>query len=170
MIESSAPDDHVSEGAYPVAKASIVRMKAILFLLATAGLFSPRILAQANEVTPSARAGIDKGNQAWVNGVKAGEVAPITQTYTEQAVDCGPTGDCIEGRAKIEQHMKAAMAQSGRARSASVSSWGSRGRAILSTNGDRPKRPSTAANTWSTNISPCGKDNPMAAGKSSAIW
>lgn len=102
-----------------------MRMKAILFLLATANLLSPHTLAQATEVTPSARAGIDKGNQAWVDGVKAGDVAPIIQTYAEHAVDCGPAGDCIEGRTQIEQHMKAAMAQRGRAGAAFVSSRGS---------------------------------------------
>jgi ketosteroid isomerase-like protein len=52
-------------------------------------------------------------------------VAHIIATYAEHSVDCGPAGACIEGRAAIGQHMKANLAQFGRATSASVSSWGS---------------------------------------------
>jgi len=52
-------------------------------------------------------------------------VTLITATYAEQAVDCGPTGDCIRGRIRIEQHMKTQLARLGRARTAAVQSWGS---------------------------------------------
>jgi ketosteroid isomerase-like protein len=83
------------------------------------------MVAQTTPTSVSARAGIDAGNQAWIDGVKAGDVAPIIATYTERAVDCGPAGNCIEGRPQIAQHMRAEYAKLGRASSASVSSWGS---------------------------------------------
>jgi ketosteroid isomerase-like protein len=80
--------------------------------------------AQTGKLSASARAGIDGGNQAWIAGVKAGDVARIIATYTEDAVDCGPTGECITGRSLIEQHMAAQLAKRGRARTASVRSLG----------------------------------------------
>jgi ketosteroid isomerase-like protein len=97
----------------------MLKFTLLLFLLPLA---AP---AQSTPVSASARAGIDAGNQAWIDGVKAGAVAPIIATYAEHSVDCGPTGACIEGRAAIEQHMKANLAHFGRATSASVQSWGS---------------------------------------------
>lgn len=87
--------------------------------------FPAAVLPQTTSTSPSARAGIDAGNQAWIDGVRAGEVAPIIATYSENAVDCGATGNCIHGRLQIEQHMKAQMEKTGPARSASVRSWGS---------------------------------------------
>ena len=95
-------------------------------LLFTAALLLPAAaLTQTTPTSASARAGIDAGNQAWIDGVKANEVSPIIATYAENAVDCDSAGNCIQGRAQIEQHMKTGMARLGRARSASVSSWGS---------------------------------------------
>lgn len=81
--------------------------------------------AQTTPASPSARASINAGNQAWIDGVKLGTVDSIIATYSERSVDCGPTGNCIIGRPRIEQHMKTEYAKLGRATSASVSSWGS---------------------------------------------
>ena len=97
--------------------------KRILTLLAL--LLPLAAPAQTTPTSPSARAAIDAGNQAWIDGVKAGDVARIIATYARQSVDCGPTGACISGRAAIEQHMKPEYAKLGRAASASVASWGS---------------------------------------------
>ncbi len=96
-----------------------------MLLLTAAGLLLAVSVAQSATTAVSARDGIDAGNKAWIDGVKAGDVAPIIATYAEDAVDCGPAGDCITGRAQIEQHMKAQLADLGRAQSAAVSSWGS---------------------------------------------
>ena len=57
--------------------------------------------------------------------MKQGRTAPIAATYTEDAVDCGPAGDCIQGRAAIEQHMKEELGKLGKAQSAHVTSIGS---------------------------------------------
>ena len=56
--------------------------------------------------------------------MKQGNVGLIAATYTSDAVDCGPEGDC-PGRTAIEEHMKEEMANRGKAESASVTSIGS---------------------------------------------
>jgi ketosteroid isomerase-like protein len=94
-------------------------------LLLLALLIPLPTLAQTAPTSASARASIDAGNQAWIDGVKSGDVAPIIATYAEHSVDCGPTGTCIEGQPQIDRHMKTGYAKLGHATSASVSSWGS---------------------------------------------
>jgi ketosteroid isomerase-like protein len=100
-----------------------VSMKKIRLLIAVCCLSLTAIIAQSTET--SARAGIDAGNKAWIDGVKNGDVALIISTYAKNAVDCGPEGECIRGRSEIEQHMKTQLASLGRARSAIVKTWGS---------------------------------------------
>jgi len=68
---------------------------------------------------------INEGNQAWVSGMKSGDMAKIAATYTADAPDCGATGECLKGRAAIGAAMKARIAKMGRAASASVMSLGS---------------------------------------------
>jgi len=81
--------------------------------------------AQTANIDPGARRGIEAGNQAWIDGMKQGAAAPIAATYAASAVDCAPNGECIRGRAAIEQHLRERIAKFGRARSASVTSMGS---------------------------------------------
>jgi ketosteroid isomerase-like protein len=88
-------------------------------------LLSTGCLAWTQTIEPGARKGIDAGNQAWIDGVKTGEAAPIAATYAENAVDCGPTGECIRGRAAIEQEIKGLSAKRGHAQGAQVTSVGS---------------------------------------------
>jgi ketosteroid isomerase-like protein len=98
-----------------------IRRGAVMALL----LFSASCVAQSAAIEPGARKQIDAGNQAWVDGMKRGSVEPIVATYTEDALDCGPSGDCLRGRAAIEQHMKDRFGKLGNARSAFVTSIGS---------------------------------------------
>lgn len=100
-------------------------MKTVLALLALSGMLGLACSARGATVQPAVRAAIDAGNQAWIDGVKAGDVARILATYAEGAVDCGPTGECITGRAQIEKHMTTQLGSLGRAQSATVHSWGS---------------------------------------------
>jgi uncharacterized protein (TIGR02246 family) len=88
-------------------------------------LFSSMCFAQGGAIESGARKEIDAGNQAWVTGMKEGRAASIAATYTEDAIDCGPIGDCTQGRAAIEQHMKERFEKLGNARSAYVTSVGS---------------------------------------------
>lgn len=96
-------------------------MKRLAILL----LLAPLCYAQSQSVSPAARKSINAGNQAWVDAMKTGDVSEVAATYTDDAVDCGPTGDCEKGRAVYEQKMKERIAKLGRASSASVSSAGS---------------------------------------------
>src|ERR1700761_338814 len=103
----------------------MMRLGAIGLFVALAGTLPPEMVAQSDATTASARAGIDAGNQAWVDGIKAGDVARIIATYADQSLDCGPTGVCFTGKAAIEKHMRAELAKSGKAKSAEAKTWGS---------------------------------------------
>jgi ketosteroid isomerase-like protein len=93
----------------------------VMFLL----LCSATCLAQSKPIESTARTQIDAGNQAWIDGMKQGSVGLIAATYTPDAVDCNPEGDCIRGRAAIEEHVKEEMKELGKADVASVTSIGS---------------------------------------------
>ena len=94
-------------------------ISALVLLLSTASF------AGTPTIEAAAREGIDAGNQAWVDGMKLGEAAPIVATYADNALDCGPTGECANGRAAIEEHIKKLFAERGPAKSAQVTSQGS---------------------------------------------
>jgi ketosteroid isomerase-like protein len=100
-------------------------MKSFIILIGACALVAATATAQSGPASASARAGIDAGNQAWIDGVKTANIDMILATYTEEAVDCGPSGECFKGKSQIMQHMKAQLASLGRARSAVVKSWGS---------------------------------------------
>lgn len=99
-------------------------MKTILSAIAVSLLTSTACIAQSGPLPASTRAGIDAGNQAWITGVKTGNPSLIVDTYAENAVDCGSTGECLSGRLQIAQHLQKQLAANGRARSAAVDSWG----------------------------------------------
>ena len=88
-------------------------------------LCSLTCLSQSKPIESAARRQIDAGNQAWIDGMKQGNVKLITATYTSDAVDCSPEGNCLRGRNAIEAHIKEEMAKLGKAVSASVTSIGS---------------------------------------------
>ena len=100
-------------------------MKTLRSFLTACGLVSAAILMPGQTPTASARAAVDAGNQAWIDGIKAGDVKRIAATYTDDAVDCGATGECLRGRLRIERHMTTQLASLGRALSAAVKTWGS---------------------------------------------
>jgi ketosteroid isomerase-like protein len=93
----------------------------VIFLL----LCFSTCLAQSKPIESAARRQIDAGNQAWIDGMKQGNVGLISATYTSDAVDCSPEGDCVRGRTAIEEHLKEEMAKLGKAESSSVTSSGS---------------------------------------------
>jgi ketosteroid isomerase-like protein len=101
-------------------RSRMLKRIAVLVLLLSTACF-----ARAQTVEPAARKGIDAGNQAWIDGMKLGESAPIIATYTDDALDCGPTGECASGHAAIEQEIKELFAKRGHAQSAQVTSIGS---------------------------------------------
>ena len=92
-------------------------------------------LAQSKPIESVARRQIDAGNQAWIDGMKQGNVELITATYTLDAVDCSPEGDCVRGRSAIEKHIKEEIAKLGKAESAAQ---------ILSIFDNKASRPQTS--------------------------
>ena len=72
-------------------------MKTLRSFITAGSLVSAAILMPGQTPTASARAAIDAGNRAWIDGIKAGDIQRITATYTEDAVDCGSTGSVSEG-------------------------------------------------------------------------
>ena len=92
---------------------------AVLLMLVTA------CAAAQKAIEPGARQGIDAGNRAWIEGMRRGEAKPIAGTYAEDATDCSATGECVQGRAKIERQIQERIEKLGRAVSASVRSKGS---------------------------------------------
>jgi ketosteroid isomerase-like protein len=100
-------------------------MKRHMSLVTAGGLFSVAMLSMAQTSDVSARASVDAGSQAWIDGVKTEDVKHIIATYAEDAVDCGSTGEFVRGRLQIERQMTTQLASLGRARSAAVKTWGS---------------------------------------------
>lgn len=100
-------------------------MKRHMSLVTAGGLFSVAMISMAQSSDVSARASVDAGNQAWIDGVKTEDVKDIIATYAEDAVDCGSAGECVRGRLQIERQMTTQLASLGRARSAAVKTWGS---------------------------------------------
>jgi uncharacterized protein (TIGR02246 family) len=70
-------------------------------------------------------AGIQAGNQAWIDGMKRGDAKVIAATYAEDGLDCGASGECTQGRAAIEKYLQDRVAKLGRATEATVTSRGS---------------------------------------------
>ncbi|HXE30724.1 MAG TPA: DUF4440 domain-containing protein [Terriglobales bacterium] len=92
-----------------------------LLLLALAAI--PVCAQQA--ASPAALRSIHAGNQAWITGMKTGQVQPIAATYTSDALDCDPAGACRQGRAAIAAALQARLVSLGRATTAAVTSQGS---------------------------------------------
>lgn len=82
------------------------------------------VLAPAATVDAAARRDINRGNQAWVDAMKSGDLTAVVKSFASDALDCGVSGSCIRGRAAIEQALKNRIDNYGRAKSASVTSLG----------------------------------------------
>jgi uncharacterized protein (TIGR02246 family) len=95
---------------------------AALFIGAGSTLAAPAV-NQAQQ--PQAEAAIAAGNDAWMTGMKKGNAGLIADTFTLDAVDCGPDGDCAHGREAIQKKLQAELAKYGAARVATVHSLGS---------------------------------------------
>jgi ketosteroid isomerase-like protein len=81
--------------------------------------------AQSRGIDASAQNSIQAGNLAWVNGMKGGHPSVIAATYTDDALDCGPDGNCRRGKAAILDDLKQRLERLGRANFAKVTSDGS---------------------------------------------
>lgn len=82
-------------------------------------------LAQHAPVADLSHTWIERGNKAWIKGMKTGDVKLIAATYAEDALDCAGTGECFKGRSEIYEHLNQRFARLGPAQSATVTSGGS---------------------------------------------
>lgn len=93
--------------------------------LMTALLFSACacLVATCQPTLPAnLRKDIDGGNQAWVDGLKAGDVNRVVAGFSENAVNCNADGDCAKGLKSITAHYQKVIAKFGHATSGFVRS------------------------------------------------
>ncbi len=90
-------------------------------LLAFALLFTAIACAAQEGVDQNLQTAVNAANQAWIDGMRRGDAAVIAATYAPNAVNCAPDGQCVSGRAAIQQQLAARISSMGRARNASVS-------------------------------------------------
>jgi ketosteroid isomerase-like protein len=65
---------------------------------------------------------VDAGNQAWVDGLKAGDANRIVFGYSQDSVNCDAAGDCVKGRMAVAAQYKEVIGRFGRATSGFVRS------------------------------------------------
>jgi ketosteroid isomerase-like protein len=68
------------------------------------------------------RKDIDAANQAFVDGLKAGDADHIISSYSEDSVNCNPAGDCVRGATAAALQYKEVITKLGRATSGFVRS------------------------------------------------
>ena len=78
--------------------------------------------AFAADLPANLRKDVDAGNQAWVDGLKAGDPDHVVLGFAEDSVDCNPAGDCLKGPIAETTKYKALLARLGRATRAFVRS------------------------------------------------
>ena len=122
MARQRVPLPHTSEDQY---HANAHATRCLAFAVAAAILLSSMALAQQTDAGDASHTWIERGNNAWIAGMKSGDAQLIADTYAEEALDCAATGECIRGKRAILEHLKQRAAQLGRAEAASVTSGGS---------------------------------------------
>lgn len=75
-----------------------------------------------NDLPTNLRNDIMAGNQAWIDGFKAGDAGHMTFGFSDDSVDCNAAGECVKGLAAITARFKEAIARFGRATGAWVRS------------------------------------------------
>jgi ketosteroid isomerase-like protein len=76
----------------------------------------------AADLPANLRKDIDAGNQAWVDGLKAGDANRIVSGYSQDSINCNAAGDCVKGLMAVTAQYKEVIARFGRAASAFVRS------------------------------------------------
>jgi len=101
----------------PVAK---VQVKSVMRL--TSALLFFACACVAADLPANLKKDIDTGNQAWVDGLKAGDVDRIVSSYSQDSVNCNAAGDCVKGLMAVAGQYKEVIAGFGRASSGFVRS------------------------------------------------
>ncbi len=88
----------------------------------TSALFFSACACVAADLPANLREDIDAGNQAWVDGLKAGDANRIASSYSQDSVNCNAVGDCDKGLMAVTAQYKEVIARFGRATSGFVRS------------------------------------------------
>jgi len=100
--------------------AAKVQVKSVMHL--TSALLFFACACVAADLPANLRKDIDAGNQAWVDGLKAGDVDRIVSSFSQDSVNCDAAGDCVKGRMAVAAQYKEVIARFGRATSGFVRS------------------------------------------------
>lgn len=70
----------------------------------------------------AAQAGVQAGNQAWIDAMRSGNAAAVASIYATDAIACSLDGRCNVGRAAIEQSYRSMFASMGQPQTVTVNS------------------------------------------------
>jgi ketosteroid isomerase-like protein len=107
-------DSLISSAAAKVQVKSVMRLTSVLLFIAGECV--------AGDLPANLRNDIDAGNQAWVDGLKAGDADRIVSSYSQDSVNCNAAGDCVKGPSEVAAQYKEVIARFGRATSGFVRS------------------------------------------------
>jgi ketosteroid isomerase-like protein len=97
-----------------------VQAKSVMSL--TSALLFSACACVAADLPTNLKKDIDAGNQAWVDGLKAGDIDRIVSSYSQDSVNCNAAGDCVKGLMAVAAQYKEVVARFGRASSGFVRS------------------------------------------------
>jgi ketosteroid isomerase-like protein len=88
----------------------------------TTALFFSACACVVAELPANLREDIDAGNQAWVDGLKAGDANRVVSGFARDSVNCNAAGDCVKGLMAVAAQYKELIAKFGLATSGFVRS------------------------------------------------
>jgi ketosteroid isomerase-like protein len=88
----------------------------------TSALFFSACACVAADLPANLRADIDAGNQAWVDGLQAGDANRVVSGFAQDSVNCNAAGDCVKGLMAVAAQYKDVIAKFGLATSGFVRS------------------------------------------------
>jgi uncharacterized protein (TIGR02246 family) len=112
-----ASSAHASGGGSEDEEGETVRWIHLFLILGSAAALDGRQPAPAGPEKDVAA-----GNQAWVEGLKAGDADAVVAVYARDCVHCSAAGDCVSGPDAAAAQYREVIAKLGRATSAFVRS------------------------------------------------
>ena len=96
------------------------KMKTLICFCSALALFLAGCAHSAPGLPANLREDIDAGNQAWIDGLKAGNAEQAVSCFSQDAVNCSPSGDCVKGLPAIAAGYKQLIDKLGHATDGSV--------------------------------------------------
>ena len=123
VVAATAPDGQVRRTAFPdVFARRDGKWRAVNAQEMPVGAPGQVGAAPAALLPANLRQDIDVGNQAWIDGLEAGDPDHAVAGFAADAVSCGASGECASGTAAIAAVYRDVLARFGRATNASVRS------------------------------------------------